>query len=169
MRLRLGKIDEGPRKITLSQDPQTLGLSWKDGQFRSPVLLELQITRRGDRFYAQGKITAEVEAKCSRCLKEFILPLGIPFTLTIKLSPQGGKDDDAEGDFLLLAPRTEALEIGDRVRQLILLALPLKPLCRPDCRGLCPICGKDLNEGGCRCRREALDPRWEKLRSLKQR
>ncbi len=168
MKLRLGGIGEGQSRVALREDPQALGLSWKDGQFRSPIHLELEILRRGDRFFAQGEITTQVDAKCSKCLREFTLPLRAPFRLTIRLSPEGGRDDDTEGDFLLLSPRTEALEIGERVRQFILLALPLKPLCRPDCRGLCPICGKDLNEGECNCRGKAPDSRWEKLKSLKE-
>ncbi len=165
--MRLGKI-EGGKEVVLREDPQVLDLSWRDGEFRSPILLEVELTQRGGQFLAKGEITTQVEARCSRCLKEFTLPLGTPFRLTIKLSPEGCINDNGEGDFLLLSPRTEAVEIGERVRQLILLALPLKPLCRPDCRGLCPLCGKDLNEGGCKCRREALDPRWEKLKLLDQ-
>jgi len=68
----------------------------------------------------------------------------------------------------IISPQVESLEIGERVRQLILLALPLKPLCRPDCRGLCPLCGQDLNEGECGCKREAPDSRWEKLKALRE-
>jgi len=168
MKLRLGGIEEGPRRIKLREDPQTLDLNWKDGHFRSPIQFELEILRRGDRFFAQGEITTQVDAKCSRCLREFTLPLKAPFKLIIKFRSQGSIVDSAEEDFLLLSPRAETFDIGERVRQLILLALPLKPLCRPDCRGLCPICGKDLNEGECNCRGKAPDSRWEKLKSLKE-
>ena len=152
----------------LREDPQALDLSWKDGHFRSPIQCELEVRRRGDRFLLQGEITTQVDAQCSRCLKGFILPLRVPFKLIVELSSQGGEKDNGEEDFLLLSPQVESLEIGERVRQLILLALPLKPLCRPDCRGLCPLCGQDLNEGECGCKREALDSRWEKLKTLRE-
>jgi uncharacterized protein len=167
MKLRLGEIEEGPKKILFKETPQTLDLNWKDGHFRSSIQFELEAWRRGDRFLLQGEITTQIDTQCSRCLKEVVLSLRVPFKLIIKLSPQGGIADNLEEDFLLLSPRAETLEIGERVRQLILLALPLKPLCRLDCRGLCPVCGKDLNEGECNCRREASDSRWEKLKSLR--
>ena len=54
----------------------------------------------------------------------------------------------------------------DVVRRGILTGLPMKILCRDDCKGLCPICGRDLNEGGCECRTDYIDPRFESLRSL---
>ncbi len=168
MKLKLGEIEEGAKNVSLREDLKTLGLSWKDGRFRSPIQCELEVRRKGDRFLLQGEVTTQVDAQCSRCLKEFALSLRVPFKLIIKLSPQGGIADNLEEGFLLLSPQAETLEIGERVRQLILLALPLKPLCRPDCRGLCPVCGQDLNEGECNCRREAPDSHWEKLKSLKQ-
>lgn len=167
MKLRLGKIEEEPKKISFKEKPQTLDLSWKDGHFRSPIRLEFEVWRRGDGFLLQGEITTQVDAQCSRCLKDFILPLRVPFKLIIKLGPQGGIEDNLEEDFLLLSPSAETLEIEERVRQLILLSLPRKPLCRPDCKGLCPVCGKDLNEGECNCRRQIPDSRWEKLKFLK--
>ena len=48
------------------------------------------------------------------------------------------------------------------------MALPMKPLCKPDCKGLCPSCGKDLNLGACGCTHETIDPRWEALKALKE-
>jgi uncharacterized protein len=49
------------------------------------------------------------------------------------------------------------------LRQALLLSLPMQPLCKPDCAGLCPICGQDLNQGPCDCVSVEIDPRWEKL------
>ncbi len=167
MKLRLGEIEEKPGRVTLKGEPEDLELEWKDGCFRSPVCLELKVFRRGDRFLAQGEITTSVDARCSRCLREFPLPVRTQFKLTIELTPKGNNGDNVEEDYILLSPQSEVLDLRERVRQLILLSLPVKPLCHPNCRGLCPICGKDLNEGECGCRREEYDPRWEKLKSLR--
>ena len=58
------------------------------------------------------------------------------------------------------------LDLTEAVRQYALLALPMKPLCRQDCAGLCPTCGRNLNQGGCDCPPQGLDPRWSGLSKL---
>ena len=58
------------------------------------------------------------------------------------------------------------LDLKEAIRQNALLAVPMKPLCRADCAGLCQICGKDLNKGNCDCAKDNIDPRWSKLIEL---
>ncbi|HEY6146875.1 MAG TPA: DUF177 domain-containing protein, partial [Thermoanaerobaculia bacterium] len=60
------------------------------------------------------------------------------------------------------------VSVAPIVEERIQMAVPMKPLCREDCLGLCPTCGKDLNQGPCNCRDEAIDPRWEALSKLKK-
>jgi uncharacterized protein len=62
----------------------------------------------------------------------------------------------------------EGLELEDALREQVLLAVPLKAVCRPECKGLCPQCGQNLNEGSCSCHEKQEDPRWHALRDLKQ-
>jgi uncharacterized protein len=62
----------------------------------------------------------------------------------------------------------EGLEFNDSLRELILMEVPMKPVCRLDCRGLCPQCGANLNAGQCACPVEEADPRWAKLQALKR-
>jgi uncharacterized protein len=61
----------------------------------------------------------------------------------------------------------EGLELAEIVREQLLLAIPIKTVCREECKGLCPHCGKNLNSGECECAQGASDPRWEALKSLK--
>ena len=58
------------------------------------------------------------------------------------------------------------LDITEAIRQYAVLALPMKPLCKPDCQGLCPHCGRNLNEGQCSCPQKSVDARWTKLKEL---
>jgi len=69
-------------------------------------------------------------------------------------------------EFQQLLPGQAVIDIADDVRQTLLLAVPLKLLCSENCRGLCPTCGKNLNEGECSCRNDVGDPRWDVLRNL---
>jgi uncharacterized protein len=59
------------------------------------------------------------------------------------------------------------LPLAEIAREQVLMAIPMKPLCREDCRGLCPVCGTDWNAGDCRCEKSPVDPRLEVLKSLK--
>ena len=73
--------------------------------------------------------------------------------------------NDEENDTFLLV-ENESIELDDLLREDILLELPTKFLCKPDCKGLCPQCGKNLNEGKCGCSARQVDPRLEILKKL---
>ena len=112
----------------------------------------------------RGELEARVRLTCRRCLAEreesFVVPLD--FRLEPDLEP--GAED--EGIFAL-RPEADVVDIGPIVREELLLAMPEFPQCRPDCRGLCPSCGVDLNEATCECSSSEPDPRWETLRKLR--
>jgi uncharacterized protein len=76
------------------------------------------------------------------------------------------KSNSDEDNYFVVDPSSGFLQIDNMVRESILLTLPLKPLCREDCKGLCPICGIDLNKSVCSCVKRETDPRWEKLKGL---
>ena len=72
-------------------------------------------------------------------------------------------DDDVD-----FAPfEGDEIDLGELFREQILLAIPMTPLCREECKGLCPVCGADLNAGECSCERGEIDPRWSALADLK--
>jgi uncharacterized protein len=65
-----------------------------------------------------------------------------------------------------MSPGQTVIDMADDVRQTVLLAVPLKNVCREDCRGLCPQCGRNLNDGACDCKETRVDGRWDKLKEL---
>ena len=104
----------------------------------------------GRELLARGSLEQDFEAVCSRCGGDF------DFTVTVP-------------DFLVSLEtdeKTEFADLTDELRQSIILALPTYPVCRADCRGLCPTCGKNLNEGPCACVHEEHDGRWGALDAL---
>jgi uncharacterized protein len=115
-------------------------------------------------------LNTEVELTCSRCLCTFHHRLKIKFeeeflpTLDVENGTPLPAPEDA-GSFTIDAQHT--LDITEAVRQYYLLAIPMKTLCKKDCAGLCPTCGKNLNQGKCDCPDEDTDPRWSKLAELK--
>ena len=128
------------------------------------TMLELDIQKSGDEYYCQGQLVADATVECARCLKPFKQKLinETDFIAT-PYKQDGGITDDEDRTYYDANLRADLWEI---VRQTVILALPLKPLCREDCRGLCPQCGTNLNEKKCKCIVKEIDPRLEPLKKL---
>lgn len=134
-----------------------------------PVLSgPVRLMRTGNDILVQGELHAEVTVPCARCLAPVKTPLTITlddvFTPTLDIVT-GQAITPEEEDQALWIDEHHILDLSEVLRQYVLVALPMHPLCREDCRGLCPNCGQNLNEGPCNCRPE-LDPRWAKLAAL---
>jgi uncharacterized protein len=130
----------------------------------------------------QGQLTAPVVAPCHRCLVE--VELDVPVTFLLNLVPavrlMGEESQDGEeagegepvGSFELAEADQEpfdgkTIDLAPIVREQMLLALPMSVLCRPECRGLCSVCGQDLNMQACSCDRRVPDPRLAALKNIK--
>ncbi len=98
------------------------------------------------------------QGSCVRCLEEASGEIKVQVRELFE--PQGsGEDDSYHFD-------GEILDLTELIKDFIVLELPVVPLCRKDCKGLCATCGQNLNEGSCSCIKDDIDPRWGKLRSL---
>lgn len=124
-------------------------------------------TQRG--VLARGELHTELELTCSRCLSEFDYPLQINFEeeyiQTVDVSsglPLSSSDEP--GSFAI--DEHHVIDLNEAIRQYALLTVPMKPLCREDCAGLCQECGHNLNQGPCGCPVRTVEPRWSKLMNL---
>jgi len=115
-------------------------------------------------------LNSEVELTCSRCLGKFRQPLKIKieeeFLPTIDVL-SGVPLPPPEEPSAFTIDEQHILDLTEAIRQYSLLAIPMKPLCKKGCAGLCATCGKNLNEGKCNCPQDNIDPRWSKLAELK--
>jgi len=166
MKIRITELKEDVNKLHLKENPEELDLQNEEADFNSPIVYNLTCTKSGDKFLCQGKLSTKVNLECARCLVVFSYDLktSLDFILDVKdnqveLSSEGGDSD-------IKVACGEDLDINHLVREAILLALPLKPLCSLDCKGLCPVCGTDLNTSSCDCHKERSDPRWDKLKDF---
>ena len=117
-----------------------------------------------------GELATRVEVPCARCLEPVTRDIERRFDLLYR--PQGADAGREE-----ISVTTAEAEIGyytgdgvlleDVLREQVLLAVPIKTVCREECKGLCPHCGRNLNQGSCDCREEMSDPRWDALRGLR--
>ena len=125
-----------------------------DGDLLRPfagVRYDLFAQQLGRELLVRGTLAQDFDAVCSRCGGDFDFTAMVPdFAVSIET-------DD----------KTECVDLTDEVRQSIILALPTYPVCRPECLGVCPSCGKNLNEGPCGCAPDEKDDRWGALDGLK--
>jgi uncharacterized protein len=135
------------------------------------VVGRIQLTNVGKTIRAQGCLTGTARVPCSRCAKPVDVPVEIEIEDECALSEidqPASYEADPESEDVEPVPilDDDVLDLSELVRQNLVVSLPPVPLCSPDCRGLCPQCGQDLNVAQCSCGEERIDPRLEKLREL---
>jgi uncharacterized protein len=133
----------------------------------------VQLTRVPGGVLVHGEADLILDANCSRCVAAFGYPEHIAFDeiFVQQVDVASGTrldsaDQAEEGSFFVLLDHS--IDITEAVRQYSEVAAAMQPLCRPDCPGLCPECGQDLNLEPCRCETSAVDPRWGALSALKR-
>lgn len=143
--------------------------AFADDAYRAiaPAHVVATLHKDEDRYRLEGRVSTEVELDCSRCAEPFRLP--VDGTFTLRYLPQalaGNKDADPESDPTTAFYADDRIDLGQMVREQVYLAIPMKPLCTPDCQGLCPQCGINLNTERCQCAPQWQDPRLAVLQTL---
>lgn len=121
------------------------------------------LTRTPQGLYTQGRLTASIDYECSRCLEGFDQVVSVRLGELYHFPPESAPPDS------LTISDDVHLDLTPVVREDFFLSIPMHALCRPNCKGLCPQCGANWNEGPCDCREEAIDPRLAPLASLLRR
>lgn len=130
----------------------------------------LFLQRSSQGIEVQGSIRAAIALACARCLKECTVPIVAEFKEYLILPKYAPSEQDKElfhDDLDISFLPEEGVELRDIVEEQIWLNIPIKPLCDNECKGLCTICGADLNSGECGCDRSVGDPRFAALKDFK--
>src|SRR6266566_3318319 len=160
-------------KLRLHQSYAPGAVDYHTRDFRQVDPLEVRATAEmvDSQIRISGDLHTRVEMACARCLEPVVEEVSRDFDLYYRPMQSISREeqvrlklDDTEIAFF----QGEGLFLTDVLAEQVLLAIPMKVICRSDCRGLCPHCGMNLNEGECRCRTQALDPRLAPLARLKQ-
>jgi uncharacterized protein len=173
MQLDLAKIRQPRQSFSRTFQPAEVSMG-DDDAYRvvAPVRLEFDIHKDKDRFRLEGNVTTELELACGRCLEPFRLLVDQAFDLQYLPQTEASTEAEtevADGDLETSYYRDEQIDLNELLREQFYLALPMKPLCREDCRGMCAHCGTNLNTGTCDCEPAWEDPRLAPLRELKSR
>ena len=136
----------------------------------APVSLGFDIYKDQQQFRLVGSVRTTLELPCSRCLELLTWPVDAEFDL--RYQPHSANSGDGEreieeDDLSTAFYENDQIDLGQLMREQFLLAVPMKPLCRDECKGLCPVCGINWNKGTCDCKQGWDDPRFAVLKTLK--
>ena len=167
--------DLAQEKISFSAsfDPGVVDFGSDSIRQVGPLDWSASAERAGAEIRINGTLTTTVECPCSRCLEAARVTISKPFDLFFRERDEEMFDEDDEIELNEEDTRTAfftgtKLAISDILREQVLLALPMKVLCKVDCKGLCPVCGINLNSGTCTCSREEFNPHMDVLLEIKK-
>jgi uncharacterized protein len=135
-----------------------------------PLKVNVHVYKVGDKYLLDGDISGRARVRCDRCLEPYHWELKSSFHVSLLVrstTPHEAELELLEQDMEVEFINGETVDLNAILREQVYLALPMKNLCREDCLGLCPLCGANLNEGPCRCRKDSGHPAFSKLKSMK--
>jgi uncharacterized protein len=165
---RHGRSDEHVDR-TFAPEAFTAGPADDDYRIAAPVHLVMDVRKERDTYRVTGQVRTRLELECGRCLEPFEIPVESAFELRYVPATQNageGEREIEEDDLTTAFYKDETLDLEELMREQFQLALPMKPLCSEDCKGLCPECGANLNRTTCTCAPKWEDPRLAPLKAL---
>lgn len=172
MRFELSQIRQPETEFSRVFQPAELPDGDEEYRVVEPVVLRMKIHKDDDRFRLVGTVKTALELDCSRCLEAFALPVDREFDLRYFPSTAAepvAEDEEAEievDDVAMTFYRDEQIDLTELLREQFYLTLPMKPLCKQDCRGICPQCGSSRNLNPCSCNPQWKDPRLAGLKTF---
>lgn len=163
-------VDRLPREgLEISKDFEFSPVEIIDEEtvFLEPVHAEIYIKKVGEEVFIKGRIKVLLSFVCSRCLVPFEFPVDSPFDLAFfpeefEVAKEELDSEDLDMSFYY----GRRIDLREVVLEQLNLTFPLKPLCSALCRGICPVCGKNINSGGCSCETRDFDVRLDKLKNF---
>ncbi|NQT84696.1 DUF177 domain-containing protein [bacterium] len=150
MKVKVARVPKSGIILEEEEPPEIMGESLGGVEYKEPVHARISVSLVGRTLVVLGNLTTSAALECNRCLKKFDYRIEVPdyrFTAEVK------------GD--------ETVDLTESIREGIILNLPMKRLCSPECKGLCPACGRDLNASVCNCKKPEVPGPFSQLDSLK--
>ncbi|MCX6552156.1 MAG: DUF177 domain-containing protein [Acidobacteria bacterium] len=175
--LDVSQMREAHARIERTYPPDALPSDGDVYRIAAPFVLRCTVHKDRQQFRLVGRVEATLELACSRCLERFSLAVDEAFDVLFlphaeqaaALERQAGSERQVEDDDLSTAYyQDQVLDLGQLMQEQFYLVVPMKPLCGEDCRGLCSVCGTNLNTGRCECHPTWVDPRLAVLEQLKK-
>jgi uncharacterized protein len=159
-------VETEPKQLRLTAAPAQIEVIYDLGRLAKEVVYDVSVRRVEDEIFLNGFLDFTLRYTCARCLTEYDEENRQPLDLILQLVPEEQVPTEEQDEFILVASNKKTYNLASHVRDVITLGLPLKPICREDCQGLCSQCGTNLNENNCDCHKERIDPRWDALKRI---
>jgi uncharacterized protein len=161
MVIKVAGLADGIYEYEFDLDRSVLGF---DEDFISNIKAKVDLKKANDQVFVECECSIEKRAECDRCLDEFklLLKSGFFVLYTYDKSLISGEDEGV----IFLEEFEDSINLNDLAREALLLSIPMKLLCREECKGLCIKCGKNLNIDSCNCEKRIINPEFEKLKQL---
>ena len=178
MKVRTEHIKESVREYSFVESAGSFPIlhemeSAGECSFTGPVQIAVKACREMDHYRVEGSLTVPVQLTCSRCLCSFSKPVASCFTIFFREGVADQEDDDevelAEQDLISTSFSGDEIDLMPEIAEQVALEIPVKPLCSDSCKGLCPVCGVDLNSGCCSCTVEQKPSKFAVLKDFKVR
>lgn len=169
MRIELSSLENGKGKFAHVYQSEQLDLSDERVSVCGVTSVSGNIRLAGTEVFVSGHVDSCAQVDCDRCLKSLQLVVNSDFSLEYITGGEYEVSETAELTEDIMAVSIfdgEAIDLDEIVKEQIVLAIPTRSLCQPDCKGFCESCGADKNLGDCGCVGEKIDPRWEALKNL---
>lgn len=144
----------------------------EDVSFVSPITGQVRLVHTGPNIMVTGELQADIEKICGRCLAAFTTPVAVEieemFYPAVDVLTGASLPRPEDADEANRIDERHILDLSEVTRQEFLLESESFRYCRADCKGLCPHCGEDLNQGPCNCQEENIDSRWARLQEFRQ-
>ena len=173
--LKLDEIPEEGLDLKWKEERASLlaylkNLSKIDFDFEAPLQSEVKINKAGQLVLITGEVQTILRLQCGRCLKEFSYPFSTTFELTLHPLKEGPSEEETElgsEEMELNFFEGGEIHLSEIACEQIFLEMPYQPLCQEECKGLCSVCGKDLNVSSCECVKEELTSGFSALKKLR--
>jgi uncharacterized protein len=175
MKISVDEIPQSPKEIEFSESIEELNQIYSresSRDFAFPPSLEVHLVyyRSGQEIFFSGHFNGSFKGRCGRCLEEFEFALKKEFEFILTPDPKKsghGAEELHRDDLGLSYYSSDEIDLAPLIGEQVMLALPTKPLCAENCRGLCGSCGVNLNSESCNCSNASSDPRMALFRTLK--
>ena len=168
-RIHIDQLQQ-PQDFCLDVESQDGYLPSDIGTCTTPIHFEAHVRKIHEKIIITGQVSVTLLLGCARCLTPYSEHLEEEFEIEYLPEPEFQVKEEEielhEADLDVSYYTGDSIALDDVLREQLLLLVPLQPLCRPDCAGLCPSCGNNLNEGACGCENQKFDPRLTVLEKL---
>ncbi len=171
MKLRIDTIPEEGQDLQGQIEPAEISLDVPGYTLHEPVEFSGHASKTEDDVYVEGVMHATIDAVCSRCLED--MKVSLDFEMNVLYVPKQQLPEEGDGT---VEPESnvafyvgDTIDLGQELRDVLVVNLPIKAVCKPDCKGLCSFCGQNLNVSECECQDSPAGSPFEKLVDLRKR